>query len=61
MSPKHQGYLYVLITMCIWGGFTLLSRLNVKWHISAWDIAALRFTLAFCIFIQILLYRKETE
>ncbi|TXJ09302.1 MAG: DMT family transporter [Acinetobacter sp.] len=60
MSPKHQGYLYVLITMCIWGGFTLLSRLNVKWHISAWDIAALRFTLAFCILMPILLYRKET-
>ncbi|MFI8066150.1 hypothetical protein ACFMKJ_20480, partial [Acinetobacter baumannii] len=22
MSPRTQGYFFVLVTMCIWGGFT---------------------------------------
>ena len=61
MSPKSQGYLYVLVTMCVWGGFTLLSRLNASWNISAWDVTALRFALAFCILMPILIYRKNTD
>ncbi len=61
MSPKSQGYLYVLVTMCVWGGFTLLSRLNATWNISAWDVTALRFALAFCILMPILIYRKNTN
>ena len=60
MSPRNQGYILVAITMCIWGGFTLTSRLNVKWLISAWDITALRFALAFCILMPILLWKKDT-
>ena len=60
MSPRNQGYLLVAITMCIWGGFTLTSRLNVRWGISAWDITALRFALAFCILMPILLWKKDT-
>lgn len=60
MSPKLQGYAFVLITMCIWGGFTLLSRLNVQWQISPWDITALRFAIAFVILMPILLYQKNT-
>ena len=59
MSPRIQGYAFVLITMCIWGGFTLTARLNALWNISAWDIVALRFTLAFIILMPILIYRKE--
>lgn len=55
-----QGYAFLLITMCIWGGFTLTARLNALWQISAWDIVALRFSLAFLILMPILLYRKET-
>lgn len=60
MSPRIQGYAFVLITMCIWGGFTLTARLNALWNISAWDIVALRFTLAFIILMPILIYRKES-
>lgn len=60
MSPNLKGYLFVLITMCIWGGFTLFSRLSVHWHISPWDITALRFAIAFIILMPILIYRKET-
>ncbi|MFC6168632.1 DMT family transporter [Acinetobacter terrestris] len=59
MSPRSQGYLYVAITMCIWGGFTITSRLNAQWGISAWDITALRFALAFCILMPILIYKKD--
>ena len=60
MSPQQQGYLYVFITMCIWGGFTLTARLSANWGISAWDITALRFALAFCILMPILIYKKDT-
>ncbi|OTG80716.1 DMT family transporter [Acinetobacter sp. ANC 4648] len=60
MTSRTQGYIYVAITMCIWGGFTITARLNAIWHISAWDIAALRFALAFCILMPILIYKKDT-
>ena len=60
MSPQKQGYLYVLITMCIWGGFTLTARMGANWGISAWDITGLRFALAFCILMPILIYKKDT-
>lgn len=59
MSSKMQGYLFVFISMCIWGGFTIFSRLNAQWHISAWDITALRFALAFIILMPILFYKKD--
>lgn len=60
MPVRYQGYAFVAITMCIWGGFTITSRLNVLWHISPWDITALRFILAFCILMPILIYKKDT-
>ena len=60
MSPRSQGYIFVVITMCIWGGFTITSRLNAQWGISAWDITALRFALAFSILMPILSYQKDT-
>lgn len=59
LSVRTQGYLYMMITMCIWGGFTLTARLSALWQISAWDIVALRFSLAFLILMPILIYRKE--
>lgn len=60
MTSRTQGYLYVAITMCIWGGFTITARLNAIWHISPWDITALRFILAFLILVPILIYKKDT-
>ena len=59
MTARSQGYLFVLITMCIWGGFTILSRLNFHWHISAWDLVAMRFAVAFIILMPILIYKKD--
>ncbi|EPF70418.1 DMT family transporter [Acinetobacter rudis] len=60
ISSRTQGYIFVVITMCIWGGFTITSRLNAVWHISPWDITAFRFGLAFLILFPILLIRKDT-
>ncbi|MHA3049340.1 DMT family transporter [Acinetobacter sp. ANC 4641] len=60
MTARTQGYLFVAITMLIWGGFTIFSRLNAGWHISAWDICALRFTIGFTILMPILIWRRET-
>ncbi|GAB3051821.1 DMT family transporter [Acinetobacter apis] len=55
-----QGYFYVFLTMCIWGGFTIFSRLNASWNISAWDIVAIRFSIGCLILLPVLLWRKET-
>ena len=59
MTARTQGYLFVCITMCIWGGFTILSRLNLHWHVSAWDLVAMRFAIAFIILIPVLVYKKD--
>lgn len=60
ISQQKQGYIFIAITMCIWGGFTLTARLSANWGIGAWDITALRFLLAFCILMPILIYKKDT-
>lgn len=60
MPARYQGYAFVAITMCIWGGFTITSRLNAIWHISPWDITGLRFLLAFFILMPILISKKDT-
>lgn len=59
MTARTQGYLFVIITMCIWGGFTIFSRLNLHWHVSAWDLVAMRFAIAFLILMPILIYKKD--
>ena len=59
MTARTQGYLFVCITMCIWGGFTILSRLNLHWHVSAWDLVAMRFAIAFLILMPVLVYKKD--
>lgn len=59
MTARTQGYLFVLITMCIWGGFTIFSRLNLHWHVSAWDLVAMRFAIAFLILMPVLIYKKN--
>ena len=59
MTARTQGYFFVFITMCIWGGFTILSRLNFHWHVSAWDLVALRFAIAFTLIMPILIYKKD--
>lgn len=61
LNYRQQGYVYVAITMLIWGSFTLLSRLNAAWHISGWDMTALRFSLASVILVPILMYQRQWQ
>lgn len=56
-----KGYLLLLITMLIWGSFTLMSRLGAKQDLTAWDITALRFATAFVVLMPIQLWRRELK
>jgi hypothetical protein len=44
---------------CDLGWFHHFSRLNAGWHISAWDICALRFAIGFTVLMPILIYKKD--
>ncbi|WP_436898929.1 DMT family transporter [Acinetobacter gyllenbergii] len=59
MTVRTQGYFFVFITMCIWGGFTIFSRLNAHWHVSVWDLVAMRFAIASLILLPVLIYKKD--
>ncbi|ENX59315.1 MULTISPECIES: DMT family transporter [Acinetobacter] len=59
MTIRTQGYFFVFITMCIWGGFTIFSRLNAHWHVSVWDLVAMRFAIASLILLPVLIYKKD--
>jgi len=59
MTARTQGYFFVFITMCIWGGFTIFSRLNAHWHVSVWDLVAMRFAIASLILLPVLIYKKD--
>lgn len=54
-----KGYIYLLITMLIWGSFTLISRMGAKQALTPWDITALRFATAFVVLLPIQLWRRE--
>lgn len=58
-TDTKKGYLLLLITMLIWGSFTLMSRLGAKQDLTAWDITALRFATAFVVLMPIQLWRRE--
>lgn len=59
LSAPVQGYIFVVITMVIWGGFSLFARLNASWGISAWDIIAIRFSVSALILLPLLIYQKS--
>ena len=59
VTPYSRLFLYCHYHVYL-GGFTIFSRLNTQWQISAWDITALRFGLAFLILMPVLLYKKDT-
>lgn len=58
-SEVRKGYLLLVITMLIWGSFTLISRIGAKQALTPWDITALRFATAFVVLVPIQLWRKE--
>lgn len=59
LSPTTQGYILIFFTMWVWGGFSLFSRINVSWGISAWDVIAMRFGISTLILLPIILYKKD--
>lgn len=59
LSQKTQGYLLALFTMCVWGSFSLLSRITVVWQVSIWDVIAMRFAFSALILIPILYHNKN--
>ena len=61
LSPTLQGYLFIIFTMCVWGSFSLLSRLNLHWGITAWDIIAIRFGVAALVLLPIIYLKKDHQ
>lgn len=61
LSPTVQGYVFVVITMCVWGGFSLLARVNAHWGIMAWDIIAIRFGVSALILLPIICLKGEYQ
>lgn len=59
INSQTEGYVLAIITMLIWGGFSLLSRLSMHWGIVVWDILALRFALASLIIAPFLIHRRH--
>jgi len=53
------GYALLVITMMIWGSFTLISRIGTTQVMTTWDIGALRFITASLVLIPIQIYRRE--
>lgn len=53
------GYVLLVITMLIWGSFTLISRVGATQVMTTWDIGALRFMTASLVLIPIQIYRRE--
>lgn len=58
-SETKKGYVLLIVTMLIWGSFTLMSRIGAKQDLSAWDITALRFATAFVVLLPIQIWRRE--
>ncbi len=61
LSQRTQGYLLVLFTMCVWGSFSLLSRVTVAWQISPWDVIAMRFAFSALILLPIIHHQKDWQ
>lgn len=60
-NPK-LGWIMLVVTMFIWGSFTLISRLGAGHSgLTAWDIGALRFGVSTLILLPIALYQGKLK
>ncbi len=48
-KPAEMGYVYAAITLLIWSGFVIVSRLGSSGVLNPFDIAALRIGTAACV------------
>lgn len=60
MDNQHlrRGYFYAALTVAVWSGFILVSRLGGKSPLTAWDVTALRFGTAALILLPVWLWRR---
>ncbi|GBG02881.1 membrane protein [Azospira sp. I13] len=54
----RRGYFYAALTVAIWSGFILVSRLGGKSPLTGWDVTALRFGTAALILLPVWLLRR---
>ncbi len=52
-----KGAFYGLLASLIWGAWPVLSKMATQNHLSAADITALRFVIAGCLLLPVLLYK----
>lgn len=53
----RRGHLYAALTVAIWTGFVLVSRMAGKGQLNAFDVTALRFGIAAALLLPLLLRR----
>lgn len=59
-ANHRTGWIALIITMLIWGSFTLISRLGAKDSgLTAWDIGALRFAVSAGLLLPLALYQGK--
>lgn len=56
-TVHRRGYLYAALTVAIWTGFVLVSRMAGKGMLNAYDVTALRFGVAGALLLPLLLLR----
>lgn len=57
-STLRRGYLYAALTVAVWSGFILVSRLGGRSPLTGWDVTALRFGTAALILLPVWLLRR---
>lgn len=54
-SQTLKGYAYILLSICIWSGWIVVSRFAAKGPLSAYDVTAIRFTVSGLILLPVAL------
>lgn len=54
----RRGYFFALLTVLIWSGFILVTRLGGKSPLTPWDVTALRFGTAALVLLPVWLLRR---
>jgi len=58
-SPFNKGYVFAALTVTIWCGFILVSRLGGITTLTSFDVVALRFTPAAFILLPVWLWQRR--
>lgn len=55
LPPRTKGILYVLFSVCVWGGWIVITRYSVRGTLTTFDITALRFGVAGVFLLPVLI------